>query len=252
MPDKISKRSRNIGSPPKTEGSKRRGRPPKVETLPLPPQETTVEPVNGRSDNAQLVPQQPVASQQFQSKAETYNGLTQIPHGLTIPSFDPNNHFASDLATDSSSLQVTSKVDADSIVQNIEGKRQTVRVMVANIGLNTDVVKAGNDFKKFEGAVIDYATTGVNNETKYVNYQVAGINKTIALNKLDQTNEKLFQGQAVLTGMRAITPLITEEWQARKSLKVSAINDLKTKAMRGSSQMDNQLEQQANQLPFDD
>ena len=93
---------------------------------------------------------------------------------------------------------------------------------------------------------------GVNNETKYVNYQVAGINKTIALNKLDQTNEKLFQGQAVLTGMRAITPLITEEWQARKSLKVSAINDLKTKAMRGSSQMDNQLEQQANQLPFDD
>ena len=124
--------------------------------------------------------------------------------------------------------------------------------MVANIGLNTDIVKAGNDFRKFEGAVIDYATTGVNNETKYVNYQVAGVNKSIALNKLDQTNEKLIQGQATLIGMRAITPLITEEWTARKSLKVSSINDLKTKAMRGSSQMDNQLEQQANQLTFDD
>lgn len=52
--------------------------------------------------------------------------------------------------------------------------------------------------------------------------------------------------------MRNITPLITKEWTARKSLKVSSINDLKTKAMRGSSQMDNQLEQQANQLTFDD
>lgn len=242
MPDKISKRSRNIGSP-----AKKRGRPPKTETLPTPPLDTVTDPSNPQSDNSQpTVPKQPI------SKAKTYTGLTQVPHGLTIPTFDPNNYLASDLATDSSKLAVTSKVDADSMVQSIEGKRQTVRVMVANIGLNTDVVKAGNDFRKFEGAVIDYATTGVNNETKYVNYQVAGVNKSIALNKLDQTNEKLLQGQATLTGLRSITPLITEEWEARKSLKVSAINDLKTKAMRGSSQMDNQLEQQANQLTFDD
>lgn len=198
MPDKVTKRSRNVGSPNPKTTKKKRGRPPKekeaatpppmdyeiADTAPLVPTTPTA-PLVSLTDSNLTTTQQAPQAPQATTPAETYTGLTQVPHGLTIPTFDPNNHFAFDLATDSSKLAVTSKVDADSMVQSIEGKRQTVRVMVANIGLNTDIVKAGNDFRKLEGAVIDYATTGVNNETKYVNYQVAGVNKTIALNKLD-------------------------------------------------------------------
>jgi hypothetical protein len=169
----------------------------------------------------------PIPQNQPQKPVEAYTGLTQVSHGLTIPTFDANLYFAGDLFSNSSTLQETEKSVADETVESIEKKRQTLRIVGANIALNTDVVRTANDYRKFEGTVIDYVTTGVNNEIKFVNYQTAGVNKDIALNRFDQSKERLTQGQKVLAGMQSITPLIDSEWTARKSLKSSQIKELR-------------------------
>jgi hypothetical protein len=187
------------------------------------------------------LPQTP--QNQLQQPVEAYTGLTQVPHGLTIPTFDPNTYFAGDLFTNSSTLQETEKSVADEAVESIEKKRHTLRVVGANIALNTDVVRTANDFRKFEGTVIDYATTGVNNEIKFVNYQTAGVNKNIALNRFDQANERLTQGQKTLLGMQSITPLIDEEWIARKSLKSSQIKSLQLAATQAKDELQPKLMQ---------
>jgi hypothetical protein len=162
---------------------------------------------------------------------------------LTFPKFDSNAYFAADLFTDSSPLNRTTKEQADEMVQSIEEKRQTVRVATANIQLNQDVVRAGNEYLKLEGLAIDYATTGVNNETKFVNYQVAGVNKEIALNKFDQAAERLTQGQLTLAGMQSVTPLISQEWEARKSLKLSQIISLKIEATKAKEALEPKMMQ---------
>jgi hypothetical protein len=121
-------------------------------------------------------------------KALAYTGLSQVPHGLSFSSFNPDSYFAKDLFTNSSPLNETEKEDADRAVESIEKKRQTLRIVGANIALNTDVVKVGNDYRKFEGSVLDYATTGVNNEIKFINFQTAEVNRDIAGNRFDQAH----------------------------------------------------------------
>lgn len=243
MPDKIIKRSRNIGSKPKTSTpAKKRGRPPKTESAP----ETSLIPSPKLEDIIDVPINPPNYQQQTEvkqagSKAIEYTGLSQIAHGLTIPTFDPNSYFASDLFSNSSTLQETEKEVADTAVDSIEKKRHTLRIVGANIALNTDVVKTANDYRKFEGTVIDYATTGVNNEIKFVNYQTAGVNKDIALNRLDQSRERLLQGQNTLNGMRSITPLINDEWAARKSLKSSQIKSLQLAATQAKDELQPKL-----------
>jgi hypothetical protein len=175
--------------------------------------------------------------------AQSFTGLSQVNNTLTFPKFDPNSYFAPDLFTDSSPLNRTTKEQADEMVQSIEEKRQTVRVATANIQLNQDVVRAGNEYLKLEGLAIDYATTGVNNETKFVNYQVAGVNKEIALNKFDQASERLTQGQLTLAGMQSVTPLISQEWEARKSLKLSQISSLKIEATKAKEALEPKMMQ---------
>lgn len=170
--------------------------------------------------------------------AQFYTGLSQIPHGLTFPTFDPNQYFATDLFSNSSSLQETEKEDADKAVESIEKKRQTLRIVGANIALNTDVVRTANDYRKFEGTVIDYDTSRINNETKFVNWQTAGTNRDIAVGRFDQAQERLIQGQKTLNGMRSITPLIDSEWQQRKSLKESQINSLKILAVQAKQALE--------------
>ncbi len=113
------------------------------------------------------------------------------------------------------------------MLQSIEEKRHTVAVANANIKLNQDVVRAGNEYQKLEGMAIDYATTGVNNATKFITYQTAQENQQIADVNYQQANERLTQGRAVLSGMRAITPLIVLEWQERKALKESQVASLR-------------------------
>jgi hypothetical protein len=159
--------------------------------------------------------------------SQPYTGLEQVGNNLTFPKFDPNNYFASDLFSDSSSLQRTTKAKADEMLQSIEEKRHTVAVANANIKLNQDVVRAGNEYQKLEGMAIDYATTGVNNATKFITYQTAQENQQIADVNYQQANERLTQGRAVLSGMSAITPLIVLEWQERKALKESQVASLR-------------------------
>lgn len=175
--------------------------------------------------------------------AKPYTGLAQVSHGLTLPTFDPNSYFSQDLFTDSSPLTRTTKEDADSMLQSIEEKRLTVKVATANIQLNQDVVRAGNEYLKLEGLAIDYAVVGLNNEAKYIGYQTAEVNRDIADNRYQQSQERLLQGQKTLVGMQSITPLIDEEWQQRKSLKVSQINSLKIEATKAKEALEPRLMQ---------
>lgn len=255
-PKKIINRSRNVG------GAKR-GRPPKQKTEqpPAPPLapdwetssntsdwvmdgagQSSIAPTNGTSSNSNGNGngngKNGITPSVVASKAQSYTDLSQVGNTLKFPTFDPNQYFSTDLFTDSSPLARTTKEDADAMVQSIEEKRQTVRVATANIQLNQDVVKAGNEYQKLEGLAIDYATTGVNNQTKFVSYQLAGVNKEIAINKFDQANERLTQGERVLNGMRSITPLIDSEWQQRKSLKESQINSLKILAVQAKQALE--------------
>jgi hypothetical protein len=174
---------------------------------------------------------------------KSYSGVAQIDHGLNFPVFEPNNYFATDLFSNSSSLQETSKEDADKAVESIEKKRQTLRIVAANIGLNSDIVRTANDYRKLEGLVIDYATTGVNNETKFIGYQTAGVNRSIASNKYEQANERLLQGQKTLNGMRRITDLIDLEWDERVSLKNSQISSLRIAATEAKQALEPKLTQ---------
>jgi hypothetical protein len=238
-PKKVINKSRPVGGV-------KRGRPPK-NANPVTPLEIADTPSNGSlavadtpSSGTSTNTAKPALAT---NAAQSFTNLSQVNNILTFPKFDPNSYFATDLFTDSSPLTRTTKEQADEMVQSIEEKRQTVRVATANIQLNQDVVKAGNEYLKLEGLAIDYATTGVNNETKFVNYQVAGVNKEIALNKLDQASERLTQGQLTLAGMQSITPLISQEWEARKSLKLSQISSLKIEATKAKEALEPKMMQ---------
>jgi hypothetical protein len=243
MPRKLINKSRNVGS-------KKPGRPPK-NSKPETPTEVVDTPSNGSVAVADTPKQTtPTSAPATAAKpvslvkpAQSYTGLSQVNNALTFPKFDPNSYFATDLFKDTSKLERTTKEDADALCQSIEEKRQTVRIATANIQLNQDIIKAGNEYLKLEGLAIDYATTGVNNETKFVNYQVAGVNQDIALNKLDQANERLAQGQATLAGMQSITPLIGQEWEARRSLKLSQISSLKIEATKAKEALEPKMTQ---------
>jgi hypothetical protein len=238
-PRKLIDKSRGLGQ-------KKRGRPPKnppkpsvseTESTPTlaPTSSTSVHQDSSRSSSTPTV--------ERASEPKSYSGISQIDHGLSFPVFEPNNYFASDLFSNSSSLQETSKEDADKSVESIEKKRQTLRIVAANIGLNQDVVRTANDYRKLEGLVLDFAITGVNNETKYINFQTAGVNKDIAVNKFDQANERLLQGQKTLTGMRRITDLIDLEWDERVSLKNSQISSLRIAATEAKQALEPKLTQ---------
>jgi len=246
-PRKIINKSRPLGgkprnSTPASEKKTRKPRTPKADTPakekidPLAIAASLVAPSNGSNTPTTSTTATP-------TKAQSYTGLSQVPHGLSFPSFEPDNYFAKDLFTNSSSLTETSKEDADKAVESIEKKRQTLRIVGANIALNTDVVKVANDYRKFEGSVLDYATTGVNNEIKFIGYQTAEVNRDIAGNRYDQAQERLTQGQKVLAGMQSITPLIDEEWQQRKSLKQSQIHSLKVAAVQAREALEPKLMQ---------
>ncbi len=248
-PRKLIHKSRPVGG-------KKRGRPPKNET-PTPVAEPTPEPTpesvnsipvtdkNSAPPLSALVGSNSTGARPTlaTNTAQSFTGLSQVNNTLTFPKFDPNSYFAPDLFTDSSPLTRTTKEAADEMVQSLEEKRQTVRVATANIQLNQDIVKAGNEYLKLEGLAIDYATTGVNNETKFVNYQVAGINKEIALNKFDQATERLTQGQLTLAGMQSITPLISQEWEQRRNLKLSQISSLKIEATKAKEALEPKMMQ---------
>lgn len=167
--------------------------------------------------------------------------LSGVSHGLTFPAFEPNQFFATNLFTDSSPLPRTTKAEADRMVQSIEEKRQSLRVAMANLGLNQDVVKTGTEYRKLQGLAVDYAKVGMNNGTKYVQYMAAGVDQMVAHVKHDQAVERLNQEEHVLGGMKGITPLIPVEWSAKRELKLSRIQDLKTMVLGANVKMTEQI-----------
>jgi hypothetical protein len=169
--------------------------------------------------------------------------LSKINHGLKFPDFDPNTYFAANLFSDSSSLPRTTKDKADEALQSIEEKRLTMKVVQANIGLNQDVVRAGTAMQTLSGLAIDYAKTRIDNQTKYIGFQTAGVRQQIAQAKFDQAQEQLTQEEYAYNGMQLITPLVRDEWVARVQLKKSKISDLKVAALRASAAMEATLSQ---------
>jgi hypothetical protein len=169
--------------------------------------------------------------------------LPELEHGLNFPEFDPNEYFASDLFRDSSPLSRIAKEDADVLCQSIEEKRQTLRIAQANLALNQDVIRTGIDFQKLVGSVIDYGTTKINNRTRFVNFETAGVNLTVAEMKKQQAHERLAQEQIILDGMTELTPLIREEWQERKALKLSRIYDLRQQVYEANAKLDEAIQQ---------
>jgi hypothetical protein len=241
-PRKLIHKSRPVGGKPRNSTTAAKTRKPKTDSSPK-------EKIDPLAIASSLVAPSSSTSTPTTSngatpkKALAYTGLSQVPHGLSFSSFNPDNYFAKDLFTNSSPLNETEKEEADRAVESIEKKRQTLRIVGANIALNTDVVKVANDYRKFEGFVLDYATTGVNNEIKFINYQTAEVNRDIATNRFDQAQERLTQGQRVLAGMQSITPLIDQEWEQRRSLKQSQIHSLKVAAVQAREALEPKLMQ---------
>ena len=169
--------------------------------------------------------------------------LSEIQHGLQFPTFDTNQYFASDLFSDSSSLQRTSREDADAALESIGEKRNTMEVVSANLDLNTDVLNAGIKFQKFVGKVIDYGKILVDNQTRFINYQTAGVHQMEAQVNLEQAHESLSQADIALRGMQNMTVLVEEEWVARQDLKKSQVNALRIGASRANAQVQAGLSQ---------
>jgi hypothetical protein len=245
-PRKIINKSRPLGGKPRSstpasgkkanQSRKTKGSPPKEKVDPLAIATSLVAPSNQTSSTT-------ASNSRTSTKALAYTGLSQVQHGLNVPSFDVNTYFAQDLFSNSSSLQESEKEDVDKVVESIEKKRQTLRIVGANLALNTDVVRIGTDYRKFEGAVLDYAIAGVNNEIKFVNYQTTRVNLDTAHNRYDQSQERLIQGERVLVGMQSITPLIDKEWDARRSLKQSQIKSIEVAAIQAREALEPKLMQ---------
>ena len=251
QPARITNKSRNVGS-------RKPGRPPKnkpQDKAPIVPASDWTAPTDSSGIDWGAEFDKGVQSTKLSSGNATnqavlegaseqpiaYTGISQVAHGLSFQTFDPNKYFPTDLMTDSSSLEGIDKADADVAVHSIERKRQRMRIVLANQGLMQDIIRGGMENRKIEGLAIDFDKLRIDNETKFIGWQTAGLNRDIAANKWMQTREKLIQGQKTLAGLQSLTPLIDEEWSARKQLKLSSIADLKTKALRGSSAMDAKL-----------
>ncbi|MBD2303037.1 hypothetical protein [Nostoc sp. FACHB-190] len=146
--------------------------------------------------------------------------------GLSLTIFEPQNFLAGDLFIDSSTLPRTSKLEADAIVESIEEKRQTLRVVGANLDLNTDVLKTGVKSEKMTQAAIDYGVAKVNTDTKLTQFETAKVQYEIGLTKLDQTHEKLFHEQVTLEGLRNETDQRKRFWQEKYALGESRIKQV--------------------------
>jgi hypothetical protein len=144
----------------------------------------------------------------------------------TAATFNPSDYVASNLFADTSTLPRTSRVEADKAIQSISEKRETLRLVGANLQLNTDAYKVGSLSEKMNQANITYQSDGVNTQAKMVGFEVAGVNLQIAQSKLGQTQEKLAHQNIELEGLQAETPLRKLYWQAKLSLIESRVSQV--------------------------
>jgi hypothetical protein len=140
--------------------------------------------------------------------------------------FEPSQYTASNLFADTSTLPRTTRVEADKAIQSISEKRETLRLVGANLQLNTDAYKVGSLSEKMNQANITYQSDGVNTQAKMVGFEVAGVNLQIAQSKLGQTQEKLAHQNIELQGLQAETPLRKLYWTAKLSLIESRISQV--------------------------
>jgi hypothetical protein len=140
--------------------------------------------------------------------------------------FESSQYTASNLFSDSSSLPRTSKQAADQAIQSISEKRETLRLVGANLQLNTDAYKVGSLSEKMNQANITYQSDGINTQSKMVGFEIAGVNLQIAQSKLSQTQEKLNHQNIELVGLQSETPLRQRYWEAKLSLIESRISQV--------------------------
>lgn len=140
--------------------------------------------------------------------------------------FNPADYVAGNLFADTSTLPRTTRVDADKAIQSISEKRETLRLVGANLQLNTDAYKVGSLSEKMNQANITYQSDGVNTQAKMVGFEVAGVNLQIAQSKLGQTQEKLAHQNIELAGLQSETPLRKLYWTAKLSLIESRISQV--------------------------
>lgn len=169
--------------------------------------------------------------------------LNTVSHDLNVPEFDVNGSIADNLYEQSSTLPETEKDVADQMVDGIKKQRQTMRIVQENIGLNTDVVRAGIAQQKFYGTVVDYGTERIKLADRYVKYQTAGVNLAASQYGLSQAEEKLYQGQLNLTALEAETELLKEELIQKNALKTSRVADLRSAVYDVSANLDQTLGQ---------
>jgi hypothetical protein len=82
--------------------------------------------------------------------------------------FNPENYLASNLFSDTSPLPRTTKLEADKGIQSISEKRETLRLVSANLQLNTDVYKAGSLSEKMSQSSITWQTDRIGTQNKLV------------------------------------------------------------------------------------
>ncbi len=146
--------------------------------------------------------------------------------GLKLPTFNPQELMATDLYTVSSALSRTTKTNADLACEAIEEQRQTVRIAVANLDLNTDILRAGVKSEKMVQSGIDYGISKVDTDTKLINFEESLVKNEIAATKLDQTREKLTHEQVTLEALQNETDQRRRYWQAKYQLGESRIKDV--------------------------
>ncbi|MGM3308906.1 hypothetical protein ACSQ6I_23495 [Anabaena sp. WFMT] len=140
--------------------------------------------------------------------------------------FNPSDYLASNLFADTSTLPRTTKVDADKQIQSISEKRETLRLVGANLQLNTDVYKTGSLSEKMSQSNITWQTDRIGTDTKLVGLETAKVTHQIAEVKLGQTQEKLTHAGIELTGLQGETPLRQAFWVAKLSLIESRISQV--------------------------
>ena len=108
-------------------------------------------------DAAGIEPEQKVNFTGSTSTNQQQSTTSSEYTSFNLPMFNPEQYLASNLFTDSSPLQPTDRIEADKMIQSISQKRETLRVISANLSLNTDALKVGSLSEKMSQAGIDFS-----------------------------------------------------------------------------------------------
>jgi len=165
-------------------------------------------------------------------------------HGISYPKYDANQYIAPDLFSDSSNAPRMSDAESAEALASIAEKENALKVADANIGLNTLAVGVADSHAKFEGKLIDFATTQVQNAAKLIGYQTAEIARdTAAVQrdtagiKLEISQQKLEQERLNLAGESEATARLADEWERKKQIQSQRLQALDLQIQEGTRQL---------------